>query len=451
LETLEAPVRNPFVRFARSTARVGLALLGTLGLVVLFLALVVLTNGFGSGLAAWLATMAVGTGAVLWRSRRRTWRARLVRLLPVVVAAALTAAVCVPSAPTNRRYPADLADVATQHWSLATGSRVAVYHYPPAPAADRHPTPLVYLAGGPVRGIALVDHRFLRLLASRGYDVYAYEQAGGGRSDLIPMDQYSIDRQVRDLDAFVDRLGSGPADVLGFSSGAIVLTRALADPAIAAHLHRAVIAEPGPMDGPTTRIKGQLGQPSARGLAPALTGPRSIHTPRYAVAFGLMRLGLLHPDTGLIGQAEGDNVFTAADLGSDTASSYCARDADRIPTEDSAQNFSFSVAASLRVQQTVKDSPSIAERLRASRTPAMLMIAECSSQVRQWETAVLDNDPAIERTQYMPGVGHRMWNGLDDNNERAAAVITAFLDNAPAPLPNYPTAADIPAFLGDQR
>lgn len=265
------------------------------------------------------------------------------------------------------------------------------------------------------------------------------------------MGQYSISRSVSDLAAFVDHLGQGKVDILGFSSGGTVLTRALAEPSVAARLHRAVIAEPGPMDGPTARLTGHKGRASARGLAPAVTGPRSTRLPRYAVAFGLMRLGVLTPDTGLIGQVEGDNVFTAADLGSDTASAYCARDAHRIPIEDSRGNFSFSPAASLRVQQTVKDSPSIASRLRRSRTPAMLMIAECSSQVRQWETTVLANDRAIRRTQYMPGVGHHMWNGLGDNNDRAADVISAFLQDMPAPLPNHPTRQEIPAFLRDHE
>ncbi|MER6694908.1 alpha/beta hydrolase, partial [Streptomyces minutiscleroticus] len=313
----------------------------------------------------------------------------------------------------------------------------------------RHSIPFVYLNGGPVRGISILDHRFLQLLARQGHDVYAYEQAGGGRSDLLPMRQYTISRSVRDLAAFVDRLDKGRVDVLGFSSGGVLLTRALADPRIAARLHRAIIAEPGPMDGPTARITGHKGRESASGLAPAVSGPRSTHVPRYAVAFGLMRLGLLSPDTGLIGQAEGDNAFTAADLGSDTASAYCARDAHRIPVEDTAENFSFSPAAGLRIQQTVKDSPSIAPHLRRSRTPAMLMIAECSSQVRHWATAVLAHDPAIRRTQYMPRVGHHMWNGLDDNNDRAAAVITAFLQDEPAPLPDFPTRDEIPAFLRD--
>ncbi len=154
-----------------------------------------------------------------------------------------------------------------------------MYHYPPAAGAPRRPTPLVYLNGGPVRSISVLDHRFLLLLAGQGYDVYAYEQPGGGRSDLLPMDQYTISRSVRDLAAFIDRLDKGPADVLGFSAGAVVLTRALADPDTAARVHRAIIAEPGPMDGPTALIAGRQGRPSARGIAPGLTGRRRRASP----------------------------------------------------------------------------------------------------------------------------------------------------------------------------
>ncbi|MFJ2706426.1 alpha/beta hydrolase [Streptomyces sp. NPDC087428] len=439
------------IRPLRLVGRLLAGAAAVVGLVVVFVALIVATDGAGSGLAAWSAAVGIAVVAAMWRGRGRSWRGRTVPFLPVLVAAALTLSVCVPTVPTTRHSPPALSFVTTEHWRLSTGSRVAVYHYPPAGGSPRQRVPLVYLNGGPVRGISVLDHRFLQRLAGQGYDVYAYEQAGGGRSDLLPMNQYSITRSVRDLGAFVSELGKGRADVLGFSSGAVVLTRALADPAIAGQLRRAVIAEPGPMDGPTARMAGQKGRPSARDNAPAMTGPRSTRVPRYAVAFGLMRLGLLSPDNGLVGQAEGDNAFTAADLGSDTASAYCARDALRIPVEDTERNFSFSAAASLRIQQTIKDSPSIVPQLRNSRTPAMLMIAECSSQVRQWQTTVLADNPAIQRTQYMPGVGHHMWNGLGDNDQRAAAVITAFLQDRPAPLPDYPARADIPAFLRDHK
>jgi len=446
---------TPLFRLARGLARglgrIGLAIVAVLGVLVVFVALIVATDGVDFGVVAWVATAAVTVGTGLWLTRKRSGGARLVRLLPTALALLLAASVCVPTVSTHRRVPAAPPGVASRSWGLSTGSRLAVYHYPPAPGSVRRPRPLLYLNGGPVRGISLLDHGFLRQLAAQGYDVYAYEEAGGGRSGLLPMSRYTITREVDDLGAFVDKLGRGPIDVLGFSSGAVVLTRALADPPVAARLHRAIIADPGPMDGPTSRIKGQEGQPNAKGIAPPPAGPRSTIVPRYAVGFGLMRLGLLRPDTGLIGQAEGVNAFTAADLGSDTASGYCARDAHRIPIEDSASNFSFSAAASLQVQQTIKDSPSIAPELGRSRTPAMLMIAECSAQIRQWATSILLDDPSVERTQLMPGVGHHMWNGLDDNDAHAFAVIDAFLRGRPAALPNYPTRADVPAFLGDGR
>src|SRR3954451_117706 len=149
------------LRLVRFTGRLLLALTAVVTLVVVFLALIVLTDGVGSGLAAWLGTLGVGSVAALWRARRRIRAARLVPFLPVVVAAALTATVCVPTVPTSRQYPPALPFVTTQHWSLATGSRVAVYHYPPANPGTRHPIPLVYLNGGPVRGISVLDHRFL--------------------------------------------------------------------------------------------------------------------------------------------------------------------------------------------------------------------------------------------------------------------------------------------------
>ncbi|WP_326623165.1 hypothetical protein OG863_39550 [Streptomyces decoyicus] len=38
-----------------------------------------------------------------------------------------------------------------------------------------------------------------------------------------------------------------------------------------------------------------------------------------------------------------------------------------------------------------------------------------------------------------------------DNNGRAVAVITAFLQDKPAPLPNSPTRDEIPVFLRDHK
>lgn len=440
--------RRKLMRAARITAAY---VTMVIALIVLFLAALVLTQGHWRGWLAWGVTVAAALLAAGFMAARRRRSRSLHVLVQTSVAAALTALVCVPSVPTSWRYPADLAGVPTAHWTLATGSRVAVYHYAPPAGITTRALPLLYLNGGPVRGIALMDHIFLRQLAGRGFDVYAYEQAGGGRSDPIPLRDYTIDRSVRDLTAVLAQLPGGRADVIGFSAGAVILTRALAGTDSAAHIGKAVIVEPGPMDGPTAALTGWTGRANAAGIAPPPGGPHSIYTPRYGVAFGLLRLGLLTPRAQLVGQAEAVNAFQAADLGSDTATSYCAKDAQRIPVEDSAANFSFNPAASLQFQDSITHSPSIAPQLHHSQVPAMLMIAECSHQLRQWATAILAEDPAITRTQSISGVGHHIWNGLDDNNDRATTAITTFLNDEPAPLPNYPTAMDIPAFLSDRE
>lgn len=93
------------IRLVHFTGRLLPALVAVTMLVVVFLAMTALTDGAGSGLAAWLTTLGVGAVLALWRGGHRTWPARLVPFLPVAVAAALTASVCIPAVPTARRYP----------------------------------------------------------------------------------------------------------------------------------------------------------------------------------------------------------------------------------------------------------------------------------------------------------------------------------------------------------
>ncbi|CAM5377384.1 Pimeloyl-ACP methyl ester carboxylesterase OS=Streptomyces violarus OX=67380 GN=FHS41_003901 PE=4 SV=1 [Streptomyces violarus] len=113
-------------RPVRLAGRLVLALAAIAGLVVLFLALIVRTpDGAGSGLPAWLTTLGIATAAALWRGRRRTRSARLMPFLPVVIAAALTASVCVPTVPTERHIrPTCLSSPrSTGAWPPAAGWR----------------------------------------------------------------------------------------------------------------------------------------------------------------------------------------------------------------------------------------------------------------------------------------------------------------------------------------
>ena len=81
----------------------------------------------------------------------------------------------------------------------------------------------------------------------------------------------------------------------------------------------------------------------------------------------------------------------------------------------------------------------------------MVVLAQCSSQRRLWETHLIQIYGALARVQYLPGVGHHLWNGLDDSTARADAAIDAFLLDEPPTLTNYPEPPDVPAFLAARR
>ena len=237
----------------RLIGRLILAVLAVVGLAGLFLTLIVLTDGARAGLAAWLTALGAGVIAALWRGRGRTWPGRLWPFAPVIVAAALTASVCIPTAPTTRQYPPDLPFVATRHWSLSTGSRVAVYHYPPAAGAPGIPRRSCTSTEGPSATSPCSTTDSCDSWPDRATTCTPTSSPAADEATCCPMEQYTISRSVRDLAAFIDRLDKGPVDVLGFSAARVVLTRALATPDVAARVHRAIIAEPGPMDGPTAR------------------------------------------------------------------------------------------------------------------------------------------------------------------------------------------------------
>lgn len=295
----------------------------------------------------------------------------------------------------------------------------------------------------------MVDHGFLAELASEGRDVYLYEQAGGGRSDVLPMGEYSLNRSLDDLYAVLDRIGER-VDLMGYSAGGILVAQALARAEAQEHIASAIMVDSGPMDGPTAAIEGGVGRPNARGVADSPAVGIGVPPLRYGVEFGFTRLGLLSPKNALMGQEEALNAFGPEYLGSEVASFYCAADADRVQADDSPENWSFNVLASLAMHRDIRSSGSIAEALGQSSVPEMVMIGECSTQTRAWSGAIIQAYPAVERVQFMPGVGHQIWNGLDDNDERALDVVTAFLNGEPAPLPNWPTRDDLDIYLSPE-
>ncbi|WP_433594417.1 alpha/beta hydrolase [Nocardia sp. CA-145437] len=154
----------------------------------------------------------------------------------IVALAAATILHPFPSQP-NSEAPA-----AVRYWELPTGSRIAFVHTPAADVPSRKP-PVIFLHGGPGtpgEGIPIGGAE----LAARGYDVYAYDQVGGGRSTRLgDVTDYTVRRQVDDLEAIRRRLGADQLILIGRSWGGSLTAQYIA--AHPDHVAKAVFVAPG--------------------------------------------------------------------------------------------------------------------------------------------------------------------------------------------------------------
>ncbi|HEX8509563.1 MAG TPA: alpha/beta fold hydrolase, partial [Propionibacteriaceae bacterium] len=219
----------------------------------------------------------------------------------------------------------------TRFWSLPTGSRIAYSHQPAVGRA--RPGPVVFLHGGPGtpgEGLPAVAGN----LAADGFEVYAYDQLGAGRSSrLTDVTGYTVARQVADLEAIRVAIDADRLVLVGQSWGAT-----LAAAYVAAHPDRVAKvaftspgaiwepAFPGGVDEPWSRL--------ARTDQEQLD--RLTQQPRILAAFVLLGVSPRSAHA-LLPDAEADTfMHRLAVLGKDTAS--CADEPPR-PAHDNLQGF----------------------------------------------------------------------------------------------------------------
>jgi pimeloyl-ACP methyl ester carboxylesterase len=161
-----------------------------------------------------------------WLIGRRSTRTRRSRASAVLAAVAMGALVFWITRPPQRLRPPVSVPADVTFWDLSTGSRIA-YAYSPA-KEPRRASPLVVLHGGP--GMphlpllrALGGSNPLEPLTAAGFDVYFYDQYGGGyssRADLTRDPRYTVARHVEDLEAIRRTLRVERLNLLGLSWGA---------------------------------------------------------------------------------------------------------------------------------------------------------------------------------------------------------------------------------------
>jgi len=132
----------------------------------------------------------------------------------------------------------------TQYWDLPTGSRIGYTLV--SSKGIKKPYPIIYLHGGPGGPITDRNIEILSPLSEDGYDVYLYDQIGGGQSARLEnINDYTADRHKRDLEEIVKKIGAEKVILIGQSWGAILAILFTADNP--GKVEKIVFTGPGPI------------------------------------------------------------------------------------------------------------------------------------------------------------------------------------------------------------
>lgn len=337
--------------------------------------------------AGLLATAATGW----WFAKRTRLRRPYAIVLPVALGLLFL-----------RPFPAmNGTAAAAQYWDLPTGSRIA-YVKVPAVGTPRS-TPVLILHGGPgTPGDGVPDAG--PELAAKGFDVYAYDQVGAGRSSrLADVNAYTVARHVADLDAIRQRLGAAKVILVGRSWGGALTAQYLA--AHPDRVERAVLTSPGAIweplypNGPGSPFD-HLTPQQAEQVDDLTSGPRVL------LQSVLLQLNPAAAHS-LVGDAEADSYFRALLLAAkDTTSCPGAPPA---PAHGNLPGFYSNQLTSADAATVPDPRP----KLRTVHVPTLIVRGECD-YLRPEVTEEYRRTIPGARYVYVRGAGHSIANGRPD-------------------------------------
>jgi len=160
---------------------------------------------------------------IAWRMILREYRARLalgvglITVVGVILISSLT--IFKPLVPPSEIIVPGVPEV-LDYWDLETGSRIAYLKFPAENKTREEP--VFFLHGGP--GGAVVSFRpitdVISALSNDGYDVYFYDQVGGGLSGRLKnIRNYQLSRHVEDLEQIRQKIRAEKMILVGESHG----------------------------------------------------------------------------------------------------------------------------------------------------------------------------------------------------------------------------------------
>ena len=257
----------------------------------------------------------------------------------------------------------------TQYWNLPGGSKIGYILI--QGKGHKKQTPVIYLHGGPGGHITDRDIQIFTLLSDSGFDVYLYDQVGGGQSKrLRNVGDYTVDRHIEDLNEIINKINSGKVILIGQSWGGILAALFVAE--YPDKIEKIIFTCPGPI------------YPVHRELA-SLQPPDSFHlrTPIFNNAQGnkvannirtkAMAFLATKFDMKLATDKEADDFATYLNYEVDK-STVC--DTSNILKADAGSGFYASIMTFNSLMKVNDPRP----KLKTLKTPVLIMKGQCDNQ-----------------------------------------------------------------------
>jgi len=328
----------------------------------------------------------------------------------------------IPSSEIIKPYVPEAVD----YWDLESGSRIAYLKFPAENKTQEEP--VFFLHGGP--GGAVLSFKpitdVISALSKEGYDVYFYDQVGGGLSGRLKnIRDYQLSRHVSDLDQIRKKIKADKMILIGESNGGVLAAHYAA--AYPENVKRLVLISPG-------ELLSQEWDDESRGSIKDRASPETLQkfdellkTARIIFAYLLLEV---NPDAAhnFLSETEADTMITK--LFSPLLGGM-ACDPEQFPEDN---NILFGFWATIIPEELPEtENEAVKDKLRSLTLPVLILKAECD--YLKWEVAyqyksLLKNSTLL----FLEGAGHMPFL------EKPGLVldsIRSFLLDEPLPLPAY--------------
>jgi proline iminopeptidase len=315
-----------------------------------------------------------------------------------------------------------------QYWDLSTGSHIAYRKIPTLQPS--HKAPVIFLHGGPGAGFVALEPvaDAVSPLAREGYDVYIYDQIGGGLSARLPdIREYSLARHMTDLDCIRKQIKAEKIILIGESFGARLAVNYMAH--YPGKVEKCILVSPGEIK-PREWENKHRGWPRDRVSQEKLQMMKSDLRPHFFRYILLELLVDINPGAGynLVSHQEADAFFNK--IFSFLVDGFVCNPAN-LP-EEIPIYFGFWAYTMMEEDLKVQDT-NLDPLLKASNVPVLIIKGECDYIV--WEVTIQYKTVFPNSTLlYFKGAGHMPYLEQPDLFSDA---VSAFLLDRPLPLPSY--------------